>query len=161
MSILALDPATSTGWAVWSPKKKELDYGVRLFRKKPGDHAGVRFDQYRKFLQETIEFFKPKWIYYEHPLFPGIRTARHNLTVGFGFEAILWMQASLDNIPLFAMHPATLKKWATGDGKATKEMMVWAAQRMTGEKLEVSQDDEADALCLAMFAAQELGEATL
>lgn len=158
--ILALDPATTTGWAFWSIGRELPDYGVRLFKKRPTDHPGQRFHEYKVFLHELILHHTPEVIYYEEPLFPGKRTARGNLTVSFGFEAILHMVTSQYGIECVPVHPGTLKKWATGNGRADKEEMISTASRLTGVALTPKQDNEADALCLVVYGANQEGVET-
>lgn len=156
MRILALDPATVTGWAFADMNNFQPPaYGVRLFRKRPKDHPGQRFNEYKVFLHELIMHYAPEIIYYEHPLFPGKRSSRHNLVVGFGYEAILHMVTSQYGIKCVPVHPSTLKKWATGYGRAEKGDMIVAATGFTGVKLRHDQDNEADALCLLVYAAQD------
>ena len=153
MSYLALDPATMTGWAAWRDGFERPDYGIRIFRKKAKEHPGVRFWEYYKFIDRWIGFYQPLLIGYESPLFPGHRTARGNLLVSFGFEAILLGLAGRYGKPTHGVYPSSLKKLATGNGRASKEQMVEAArQTWRLEELRDEQDNEADALNLLYLA---------
>ena len=49
----------------------------------------------------------------------------------------------------------TLKKWATGSGKAGKDAMVAAARERTG--LDITSDDEADAVLVGLYAWEKIG----
>lgn len=158
MRILALDPATVTGFAYVDQYLAIPSIGCRVFRSKPGEHPGLRFAHYREFLNEIISHYEPNNIVYEEPLFPGKRTRRGNLTVSFGFEAQLLGIAAIWKIPCHGVHPGTLKKWATGNGKATKEQMIEAARtHWPTVQLKDHQDNEADALMLLNWALTHLG----
>ena len=94
--------------------------------------------------------------------------------MSFGFEAILHKVASQwttikgpadevitnHGIVCVDVHPATLKKWATNNGRALKPDMIQAATRLTGVPLTEKQDNEADALCLLVYGAADAGEVT-
>jgi crossover junction endodeoxyribonuclease RuvC len=58
-------------------------------------------------------------------------------------------------IPVVAVHPSTLKSFATGNGKAEKPEMV-AAARDLWPHAQVRNDNEADALLLASAGAMHL-----
>jgi Holliday junction resolvasome RuvABC endonuclease subunit len=71
--------------------------------------------------------------------------------VGVGLSTRVQEVAALLDIPHYvAVHTATLKKWATGKGTASKDEMKAAARRLWG--VEPSTFDEADALCLLAYA---------
>ncbi|MEN0109233.1 MAG: hypothetical protein AAF805_00775 [Planctomycetota bacterium] len=55
-------------------------------------------------------------------------------------------------------YPSTLKKWATGHGFAKKPEMVARANELSGCDLPIHDDNEADAVCLAFWAAERLRE---
>ena len=52
------------------------------------------------------------------------------------------------------IHPATLKKWATGNGHADKSEMVAAANEKQQRK-HIVDDNEADAVCLFYWAMEK------
>lgn len=59
-----------------------------------------------------------------------------------------------------AVHSGTLKKWATGSGRAGKPEMIVAANRWRGYKAElapITDDNEADAVCLLAWAREGYG----
>lgn len=70
-----------------------------------------------------------------------------------GMTAIVEMLAFQHKIRCFEVEPRTIKKHATGDGNASKAMMVEMA-RTVGWK--PATDDEADALWLHDYASQIL-----
>lgn len=68
-------------------------------------------------------------------------------------SGLWWMVASLlrhHGTPMVAVPPSTLKKWATGKGNASKDMVLSAAVRRFPQ---VGQNDEADAAMLADMAS--------
>lgn len=71
----------------------------------------------------------------------------------WGMAGVLEAAAHTDRAAVLDMAPTEIKKWAAGGGKASKEEMIAAAQRMgyDGED-----EHEADAWCLLKYA-----EATL
>jgi len=60
-------------------------------------------------------------------------------------------------IPIVYVHPATLKVYATGNGRASKSAMVAAARGRLGEHLHVSNEDEADAAWLLAMTLHHYG----
>ena len=58
-------------------------------------------------------------------------------------------------IPVVEVNPATLKLWATGNGKADKAQVV-AAMRELWPYAQIRNDNEADALGLATIGCQQL-----
>jgi len=61
-------------------------------------------------------------------------------------------------IPVAAVHPGTLKVYATGNGRASKQDMVVAARGRLGAHLFVANDDEADAAWLLALALEHYGQ---
>ncbi len=60
----------------------------------------------------------------------------------FGFLGILYRRAALYHLPVYEYSPASIKKWATGNGRADKDMMLKAAN----EFKKITNHNEADAL---------------
>ncbi|WP_235671152.1 crossover junction endodeoxyribonuclease RuvC [Tomitella fengzijianii] len=75
-------------------------------------------------------------------------------------RAALWWQLvaylSRQAIPVAEVAPTTLKKWATGHGRATKSQVV-AAMRALWPHTTIRDDNQADALALATIGAQRIG----
>lgn len=69
-------------------------------------------------------------------------------------SGLWWMVASLlhhHQVPVIEIPPSTLKKWATGKGNASKDMVLASAVRRWPDV--VTQNDEADATILSDIAA--------
>jgi crossover junction endodeoxyribonuclease RuvC len=60
-------------------------------------------------------------------------------------------------IPVAEMHPSTLKLWATGNGRASKQSMMDAARGRLGHVAHCQDDNQADALWLLAAALHHYG----
>jgi len=67
----------------------------------------------------------------------------------FGMLGIIYRRAALYHTPVFEYKPKAIKKWATGNGNASKEMMVARARELSGKN--ITDHNEADAYLLLMF----------
>lgn len=77
----------------------------------------------------------------------------HARTLLLGLRGVILRLAEDYSVPVFEVPPNTLKLWATGSGRASKEMMVASAQQRgyTGVS-----HDEADAMLLVAYAKREV-----
>ena len=109
-------------------------------KKRAAAHPGQRFTDFGGWLERQPI---PDLVVYEH-------VARHVGTraahVYGGLLAILLDWCCVNQIPVTRQHVMTIKKHATGSGKASKIDMIDAAFRITGRIIE--DDNEADAICL-------------
>jgi len=148
MNILALDCATKTGWAAYCDGAI-TESGVQDFAKRRGESNGLMFLKFRKWLKEIVWLWKPDLIAYERAHYRG--GAATNVCVGLTTR--VEEVAALAESELAAVTTTELKKFATGGGKASKEDMVAAAQGHIGRP--PIDDNEADAIMIAMWAANE------
>lgn len=159
MSLVALDLGQRTGWASLdylpgsreSPGGRTLSSGVRLLN--PKDPVQIRFGNFLVFLRELLD--KDDTVYYEQAQ----RFANSRVAFWFGgLEAVLMVACLELNIVPRGVNPMTLKKAATGSGKAFKIDMVEKAQAVLsgfGQVRKAKMDhNEADALCLLWCAAK-------
>lgn len=153
MRILALDIATTTGWASWDGKKKTAS-GTQSFKPGRGDSPGMRFLRFRKWLDQMFEIVKPDVIAYERP--NTLRSTPANECV-FGLTAAMHEEATSQEVETLSIGTSELKKHATGKGNAGKPQMQKAAKARWSLP-EVVGHDESDALLLLAFALEELGE---
>ncbi len=141
--ILSLDMSGQTGWAFQSADGL-IASGVTPFLAtlNPGSRW-LRFDAWLGGWQEV----KPELIVYEEP----ITHFKHKngLGLGYGFEAILRLHCTRQEVRCEGVNISALKKWATGDGGADKWKMVRFARQFNPD---VSDDNEADALLLLQYA---------
>ena len=151
--ILALDLATKTGWAM--RQNGQIISGVQDFSLKRGDSPGMRYLYFMAWLQQFsklemtsvygTEQIKPT-IVYEQPHMRG----GHATEVLAGLVATLQAFCSSFGIEHTAVHTATLKKFATGSGRADKAGMILYAKGKLGH--DPIDDNEADAVCLLHYA---------
>lgn len=153
MTILALDPANTTGWA-WSDRN-ETRYGTwsLVVPNRPADHRLVVFlDLLRRIVAATAV----ELIAFEEASFgsPNRRVqAMHNELRG-----IIKLVAAERGIEVVGYHPTTIKKFATGSGRASKSQMIAAARTMLG--LYTSDDNVADAAFILALAQRGYRQTT-
>lgn len=138
--LLALDCATHTGYAIFDGRL--IASGCADMT---GRSQGVVFAHFREWLDLTIEQEGITDIVYEKSHLRGYGPTL--MSVGFTSRVI--EAADVRGLPRTDVHTGTLKKWATGDGKAEKAAMIIAAEKRSGLKLD--SDDEADAILLAYY----------
>lgn len=160
LPILALDLSTNTGWAL-SDRNGVVTSGVQTFDLKRGESTGMRFLRFRKWLKDIIvlgELGKdfsdnnPGVIAFEQAHHRG--GAATQLCVGLVTDVLA--EAALYGLEHMPIHTASLKKFATGKGKASKEEMIAKATELFPE-IEILDDNHADALLLLKYGMAEIG----
>ncbi len=146
MRILGLDLATKTGWAT------DGQSGVQTFDVKRGESPGMRFLRCRAWLNEI------------YTLLPDIKVIVWELEHHRGGASTACALGLIATVQAFAaenkietmkpIHTSTLKKWATGNGRAGKGDMIKAVQRKGYNPID---DNEADAILLHLKAKEDLG----
>jgi Holliday junction resolvasome RuvABC endonuclease subunit len=148
MPILALDPATHMGWAL-SP----LISGVWDLSLKRDESTGMKFMRLRAKLNELSENYRIRLVVYEAarnaaPKMQGALVHQAQL------QAIIIDWATTAGIESKGYSPKEIKKWATGNGNASKDAMVaFAKKRWLG--VQILDDNHADALLLWQMATLE------
>lgn len=144
LGLLALDIAAKTGWCT------RTGSGVWNLNIKKDESKGMRLIRFRAKLREICEAEQVKLIVFEAPAVFG---AYPNF-VAIEMMGVLKLHCTEHDIDHKAYAPATLQKFATGKGKAGKELMIQQAVLMYG----VSPEDhnEADALHLYHLAIEDL-----
>lgn len=146
MKIIAFDLGRNFAWAYnghWSLMTGSINFGDA-----PRAHRQAALLNY---LKRTLAQL-PSGIHaaiYETPFARG-RDATRSL---WGIAGIIEACATEGGLPVVDVAVPTLKKFATGHGKACKEDMIAAAQRM-GYK--GNNEHEADAVCLLRYAEANL-----
>jgi Holliday junction resolvasome RuvABC endonuclease subunit len=147
MIWLSLDPAAKCGWC-WS-NGAELRFGVWNLTA-PGDtHCGRRLSRFADVLRVTHSANRFDRIAYEDAAFgshnPAVKALHSELAA---VVKIVSEELGLpDPLPV---NPATLKKWATGNGRAKKWQMIAALERLYGIK--TNDDNCADAILICKYA---------
>jgi len=160
LPILALDLATSTGWAL-SDRNGVITSGVQTFDLKRGESAGMRFLRFRKWIKEVMALGElGKQFNDRNPGLIGYEQAHHRggastqLCVGMCTDVLA--EAALYGLDHVAVHTASLKKFSTGKGKASKEEMIAKAKEIYPQ-IEIIDDNHADALLLLNYVKSEVG----
>jgi len=144
---LSLDLGRTSGWAVWDGVR--IESGTVTFELKRGESTGMRFILFNRWLEGMIQNVAPSLVVYE--------MAHHR--GGYATEFLLGLVTRVQEIcarfriDCTSIHSATLKKKATGSGKASKEEMIAAAEATLGRK--VLDDNEADAVMLVKVAVSD------
>ena len=146
MNILALDCATRTGWALWD-KGKLIESGVQDFTKRRGDSNGILFLNFRIWLTRML-LNNITLVVYEQAHHRGGAATE----ICVNLTGRVQEMCSELKIEYTTVHSNTLKKWATGDGRADKgEMMVQAGNILGRKPID---SNEADAVMMAAYASE-------
>ena len=148
MKILGLDTATQTGWAV-AVDGNIIKSGTKSFAiKKKIEGAGMKFLKFEGFL-DTLnkEHGGFDAVFFEQVVCrqPSVK-ADHSYG---GFQATLTKWCERNKIPYKGVAVNTNKKSATGNGNASKAMMIEAAKLMW---FDPKDDNEADAIHVLNYA---------
>lgn len=144
---LALDHANRCGWAATGER---LHFGAEVFA---GAH-GARFVAFTDWLAALADEHRPTVIVAEAPSFNP--SGRDVAKLAWAWTTRAEELASRRGIEFRQVAATTVKLWATGSGAADKEAMRAAAIRragLTGIEAALLTYDEADAICLALYAA--------
>ena len=142
--LLALDPATNLGWA--TPE----EYGLLKIEQRRNESRGMKWVRFERWLREMHEKFKFNIIAYEAPAGRHINSVSHQAKLAGLIEKF----CSEKEIECIGYNVSTIKKFATDNGNASKEMMIKAAS----ERLQYtgSDDNEADALWILELLKSEV-----
>lgn len=154
MTVLALDCATLTGWAVGFRAHggaQGFASGVKdLAPKGAKVHPGARFRRLRNLMLD-VKQKNPmlKFIAFELPI--GESTSQLQKSYSHGYVAIIQLFCADHGLGYRGVHVGTLKKFMTGRGNAEKSEMI-AAVKARG--FEPQDDNEADAIAIMLWALQ-------
>ena len=148
MNILAIDTGTKTGWAIDCNGMEES--GVQDFSLKRGESAGMRFFNFRVWLERMLNKFPVKLVVYEQSHHRGGAATM----VSVGMTTRIQEICEIRDVKYTPVHSATLKKFATGKGNAPKERMLELAIETWGAQ--IIDDNEADARWLLYYAQKEI-----
>lgn len=149
MKILGLDLATKTGWS-FTEDGVYKESGVADFSKKRGEDNGILFLKFRKWLIETCLKKEIDVIAYERAHFRGGASTE----IGVGLQTHVQSLATEYHKQVYPLHTATIKKKATGNGRAGKQDMIKRACELSGKN--ITSDDEADAVLISLLAHEDL-----
>ena len=145
VSVLALDPGNSTGWALRNINGR-VDFGIEDFTPKPNARYGERYHAFRRWLAMT----KNRAVLLSLVVYERTPNQRgHAARVSAGLEATLTAWCEERSLSYAALNAKALKKFIAGDGDADKAAVI-AAVRARG--YDVEDHDTADALALLEWA---------
>jgi Holliday junction resolvasome RuvABC endonuclease subunit len=145
MTICALDLATTTGYA--SLVQGILVSGSYKCRNKAKEPWGSCFLSFKRWLREWLIQEKPEKLYYEEVR----RWSSGDAAKAYcGLRAVMLMECEMWGIEVVGVAVGTIKKHATGSGKASKDEMIEAAWRRWGVR--TKSHDTADALAILSLA---------
>jgi hypothetical protein len=139
-AVLALDLGTTTGWAVRLADGTEVS-GTWSFKPRRGDGAGVRFLRLQSKLDEFHKMYPVGRLVYELPAGHYKSGAADDCIKGLVAHTQSWCEKN--SVPCEGVSPKEIKKFATGNGNASKDKMLAAATARWGQFTE--DDNEADA----------------
>lgn len=146
MRILALDAATKTGWAIGdSISEKVKDSGVFTVT---GSCEGEKFHNFGQWLNNKIALDMIDVVAYERY----VMARGRSINLLSGLRAMIEESCWLFNARPVPYSASTIKKHATGNGKATKHMMMDAAEAKWKNYINILDDNHADALWLLDLA---------
>lgn len=144
-AVLALDLATSTGWAQRS-RDGSIATGVKLFL--PHTVPGERWMRFSAWLESWGNL---DMVVYEEPIHHHMSGAAAE--IAFAFSTRVQEFCARRDIPCRAVHNWDLKGWATGKRNASKELMLTFAK---SEGWKIMQNDEIDARWLLEYTINKL-----
>lgn len=140
--ILALDIATKTGWAYRAADGSVVS-GVWDLSVKKGIPNGHRIKNLWSRLIITHRVRGIDFIVYERPG----SLSGHARKVLPALQGAIELWSALNDVHYECYTPSTVKKHATGNGKANKKLMIFAAENKWPD-LEIVDDNQVDALWL-------------
>jgi hypothetical protein len=151
LKILALDLATHTGWA-FQYDNGACSSGVTPFlgTLQPGQRW-IRFSAWL----ESFAQITPDFIFYERPILHHSSASAAELA--FGFSTRVQEFCALKKIRCHSVHNGTLKKYATGSGRADKAAMLRFGRTYWPN---VTDHNECDALWLLEYARKVILKGT-
>jgi Holliday junction resolvasome RuvABC endonuclease subunit len=148
MNVLALDLGTRTGYAFY--KDGTIISGTQKLRHSK-NASGLRFVHFRRWLMEVIDTHNIYSVFFERVYgHKGMLAAQ----VYGGFIYTLAAVCEEMQIKCTGIQVATIKRFMTGRGNATKEEMVAAARL---RDFDPQTHDEADALAILLLALKTIG----
>lgn len=149
-AVLALDLATKTGWAAWSPKRELASGAVTL--PSTGARVGAFLVAYERWLGVALDEWQPAWVIFEAPILPretNIHTVRKLCGLANSTETICERR----EIGCREANNATVRKHFIGVGRGKRaELKKLTMEACKARGWGPRTDDEADALSLLDYA---------
>lgn len=148
--ILALDLMSVLGWACRADDG-EILYGTETFETAQVASPGMKWMRYRNWLRRMFEEGRPEVIFFEEVKgFPPKNCGRDS-RIYYGFEHHLTALCAAAKLDCQGIPPGTIKKFATGNGGASKELVIKAIKALGYNPTDSNQ---ADAIALLLYAEE-------
>lgn len=150
INILALDQATTCGVA-FQTVEMGVEYGFESWdlSKKTKESDGIKWLRFESYIEKKIKDLSIQIIAYELPGGQHTGAIIHSSKM----IGIIERLCAKNGIEYIETSSKTIKKFATGNGNANKEMMVEAARIRLG--YDGSSHDEADALWMLFYVKSQ------
>ena len=152
--ILALDLATKTGWAVVGLDGRRHSSGAWNCKSRRGAHPGHRF---LRWLEEFKTVMNKHGSAVSLVVYEDIK--RHSSSaakdVYGGIRGLMMLECHRRGVDVVGYAVGTVKKAATGNGRAKKPEVIAAMAERFG--IELKDDNEADALAVAVTHVRTVG----
>jgi len=153
-TILAIDPSlASTGLVAW----RDGRFHATTITTRPGDPREHRHHTIAMRILAARDPNGPTLAVMEARITPPPEAVETAMDLA-ELRGVILHGLHQCGIPVAAVHPGTLKVYATGNGRASKQDMVVAARGRLGAHLFVANDDEADAAWLLALALEFYGQ---
>lgn len=156
--ILALDLATRTGWAAWTPGESAPRHGRRDLGR--GRQLGSFIHGARMWLETLIQMERPAIVAYEAPILPQ-KTSQGAVRKLMGLVCEVEAACVGCRSEAVEVRASAARRFFTGDGggkRAEVKARVIGQCRALG--WQPASDDEADALAVLAYAAHQHGYPT-
>jgi hypothetical protein len=150
-TLLALDLATTTGWALRSTDGA-ITSGTVSFRPGRYDGGGMRYVRFRAWLERLAADVGPIGVIYFEEVRRHLGTDAAHIFGGLLATLTCWAQTR--GVPYQGVPVGTIKRHATGKGNALKEAMIAAVR---GHGFRPLDDNEADAIAILLWAIETDG----
>lgn len=150
--ILALDLGTRCGWAFQSNESGTLYSGYWDFAPRRFEGGGMRYLRFEQKVAALHADHTLEAVYFEEVRFAKTTDAAQ---IYGGFLATLTAWCEKQGVKYMGVPVQTIKRFATGKGNASKDLMVYAAQK---KGWNVTDDNEADALWILEYALKEFSK---
>lgn len=147
-NILALDLGTKTGVAVYTKHNKSIKSNTQCFKTTRFESSDRRFIKFKTYINSLRQLYEIEEVYFEEVRRHRGVDAAHMYG---GWKATLTAWCLENDISYQGVPVGTIKKHATGNGRASKEEMIEA---MVKRGHSVKDDNEADALALLYYALE-------
>jgi hypothetical protein len=129
-SILAIDPGTSMGFAR-HVQGRDIEAGRMEWKVKKGIQPGVKLADFRRWLvgimQAGHECPNTDLLIVEAPLVGGRQSSMAANRSAYGWNSVAEEVAATYGISYVEVYNNTIKKFATGDGRAEKPLILFEA----------------------------------